>query len=52
MSRISNRKKSVTKREKKSTGKLAGILIISVVVTLVASIIYSFVSVSSKNGCV
>jgi hypothetical protein len=49
MSRISNRKKSVTKREKKSTGKLAGILIISVVVTLVASIIYSFVSVSSDQ---
>jgi hypothetical protein len=49
MSRISNRKKSVTKREKKSTGKLAGIIIISVVVTLVASIIYSFVSVSSDQ---
>jgi flagellar basal body-associated protein FliL len=49
MSRISDRKKSVTKRGKKSTGNLAGILIISVVVILVASIIYSFVFVSSNQ---
>jgi flagellar basal body-associated protein FliL len=47
MSRIRDRKKSDTKREKKSTGKLAGIIIISVVLILVTSIIYSFVSVSS-----
>ena len=49
MFRISDRKKSVTKRGKKSTGNLAGILIISVVVILVASIIYSFVFVSSNQ---
>jgi len=49
MSRIRDRKKSDTKREKKSTGNLAGILIISVIVAIVASIIYSFVSVSSEQ---
>jgi hypothetical protein len=43
------RKKSVTKRGKKSTGNLAGILIILVVIGLIASIIYSFVSVSSNQ---
>jgi flagellar basal body-associated protein FliL len=47
--RISDRKKSVTKRVKKSKGNLAGILIISVVIILIVSIIYSFVSVSSNQ---
>jgi hypothetical protein len=46
---MAERKKSVTKRVKKSQGNLAGVLIISVVVILVASIIYSFVSVSIKQ---
>jgi hypothetical protein len=49
MSRIRDRKKSITKRGKKSTGNLAGILIISVMIIIVASIIYSFISVSSNQ---
>ena len=44
-----NRKKSDTKRGKKDTGNLAGILIISVVAVLVIAIIYTFVSVSSEQ---
>jgi hypothetical protein len=44
-----NRKKSETKRGKKDTGNLAGILIISVVVVLVIGIIYAFISVSSDQ---
>jgi hypothetical protein len=49
MSRIRDRKKSITKRGKKSTGNLAGILIISVMIIIVASIIYSFISVSTHQ---
>ena len=44
-----NRKKSETKRGKKDTGNLAGILIISVVAVLIIGIIYAFVSVSSEQ---
>jgi len=44
-----DRKKSDTKRGKKDTGNLAGILIISVVAVLFIAIIYTFVSVSSEQ---
>ena len=49
MAIANNRKKSDTKRGKKDTGNLAGILIISVVAVLFIGIIYSFVSVSSEQ---
>ncbi len=50
MSRITdNRKKSETKRGKKNSGNLAGILIISVIAALFIAIVYTFISVSSEQ---
>jgi len=47
--KLSDRKKSDTKRGKKDTGSLVGILIISVVAVLFIGIVYAFVSVSSEQ---
>ena len=49
MPRVNNRKQSETKRGKKHTGNLAGILIISTVAVLFIGIIYAFVTVSSEQ---
>ena len=46
---IKNRKKSDTKRAKKKTGNLSGIIIISVIFMLVIGIIYTYISVSSEQ---